>query len=241
MLLLFLTGCQLNSPIDANSSGFFNHYFIYPFSLFIKSVASILGGNYGLSIILITLLIRLILMPLSLKQMKSSVKMKEKMNVIKPEMDAITEKYKGKQDANAKMEKQQEMTKLYQKHDMNPLASFGCLPLIIQFPIIIAFYYSIRRTPEIAAHSFLWFNLGQVDFIIPFVAAAIYFLQSRVTLIGMDPGQRKQMAIMGLISPVMIGFISFTTPAALPLYWTISGLFMVFQTLISKKLYQTNI
>ncbi|MBM7598657.1 YidC/Oxa1 family membrane protein insertase [Virgibacillus halotolerans] len=240
ILLLLLTGCQLNSPIDANSTGFFNHYFIYPFSLLIKFFASMLGENYGWSIVLITLLIRLILMPFSLKQVKSSMKMKEKMNVMKPEMDAITEKYKDKRDANAQMEKQQEMTKLYQKHDMNPLTSFGCLPMVIQFPIIIAFYYSIRRTPEIAAHSFLWFNLGQVDFIIPFVAAAIYFLQSRVSLIGMEPKQRKQMAIMGLISPVMIGFISFTTPAALPLYWTVSGLFLVFQTLISKKLYQPN-
>ena len=155
ILLLFLTGCQLNSPIDANSTGFFNHYFIYPFSLLIKFSASLFGGNYGLSIILITLLIRLMLMPLSLKQVKSSMKMKEKMSAIKPEMDAINEKYKGKSDANSKMEKQQEMTNLYQKHDMNPLTSMGCLPLIIQFPIIIAFYYSIRRTPEIASHSFL--------------------------------------------------------------------------------------
>ena len=82
--------------------------------------------------------------------------------------------------------------------------------------------------------------MGQVDFIIPFVAAAIYFLHSRVTLIGLEPSQRKQMALMGLISPVMIGFISFSTPAALPLYWIVSGLFLVLQTLLSKKLYQTN-
>jgi YidC/Oxa1 family membrane protein insertase len=240
ILLLLLTGCQLNSPIDANSTGFFNHYFIYPFSLLIKFFASLLGENYGWSIVLITLLIRFLLMPFSLKQVKSSMKMKEKMSIMKPEMDAITEKYKHKRDANAQMEKQQEMTKLYQKHELNPLTSFGCLPLIIQFPIIIAFYYSIRRTPEIAAHSFLWFSLGQVDYIIPFVAAAIYFIQSRVSLIGMEPKQRKQMAMMGLISPVMIGFISFSTPAALPLYWTVSGLFLVFQTLVSKKLYQSN-
>lgn len=240
IILILLTGCEMNAPVDANSAGFFDHFFVYPFSLLIKYAATLFGGNYGLSIILITLLIRLILMPFSLKQMKSSVKMKEKMNIMKPEMNAIKEKYKDKKDANAKVEMQQEMTKLYQKHNMNPLTSFGCLPLIIQFPIIIAFYYAIRRTPEIATHSFMWFSLGQVDFILPFVAAAVYFLQSRVSLIGMDPKQRKQMAIMGLLSPVMIGFISFNTPAALPLYWTVSGSFLVLQTLLSKKLYQAN-
>lgn len=240
ILLLLLSGCQGTNPIDANSTGFFDHYFVYPFSLLIKYVASLLNGNYGLSIILITLVIRLFLMPFSLKQMKSSVKMKETMNVMKPEMDAIKEKYKDKKDANEKLQMQQEMSQLYQKHNMNPFASIGCLPMIIQFPIIIAFYYAIRRIPDIAAHSFLWFNLGQVDFILPFVAAAIYFMQSRVSLIGLDPKQRKQMAIMGLLSPVMIGFISFNMPAALPLYWAVSGAFLVLQTLLSKKLYQAN-
>lgn len=238
ILLLFLTGCQssYNNPINAESTGFFDHYFVYPFSLFIKGLASILGEDYGLSIILITLLIRLLIMPFMLKQMKSSLHMREKMNTIKPEMDAIKEKYKGKNDANSKMQMQQEMTKLYQKHQLNPF-SMGCLPMIIQFPIIIGFYYAIRRTPEIAAHSFLWFNLGQVDMIMPLIAALVYFIQSRVTLIGMDPNQKKQMVILGMLSPVMIGIISFNTPAALPLYWTVSGLFLVFQTLISKKLY----
>lgn len=238
ILLLLLSGCQGNNPIDANSTGFFDHYFVYPFSLLIKYLASLLGGDYGLSIILMTILIRLLLMPLSLKQMKSSVKMKDKMGAMKPEMDAIKEKYKDKKDAKVQM--QQEMSQLYQKHNMNPLTSIGCLPLIIQFPIIIAFYYAIRRTPEIATHSFLWFNLGQVDFVLPFVAAAVYFIQSRVSLIGMDEKQRKQMAIMGLLSPVMIGFISFNMPAALPLYWAVSGSFLVLQTLLSKKLYQAN-
>ncbi|MBR7794739.1 membrane protein insertase YidC [Agaribacter marinus] len=235
ILVIFLTGCQG----DTSAAGFFS--FENPFSQLIKYIAILFGGDYGLSIIVLTLLIRLLLMPLSLKQTKSAAKTKEKMSEMKPDMDAITDKYKDKKDAESKAEMQKEMMQLYQKHQFNPLSSLGCLPMLIQFPIIIAVYYAIRNSPEIAAHSFLWFDLGQVDLILPFVAAAIYFIQSRVSLTGMDEKQRKQMAVMSLLSPVMIGFISFNAPAALPLYWTVSGLFLVLQTLLAKRLYYPKI
>ncbi|WP_077324678.1 membrane protein insertase YidC [Virgibacillus siamensis] len=234
-LLLLLTGCATNEPIDPDSANFFESYFILPFSIFIKYVATLFSGNFGLSIIVITLLIRLAIMPFMLKQMKTSREMQEKMKLMKPEMDAITEKYKGKNDTESKIEKQQEMQKLYQKHQLNPLSSMGCLPMLIQFPILIGFYYAIRRTPEIAAHNFLWFNLGHTDLILTALAVLIYFVQARVSLIGMDEKQRKQMAIFSFISPIMIGFVSLNAPAALPLYWAVGGLFLIFQTIISKK------
>ncbi|MEN1968675.1 membrane protein insertase YidC [Lentibacillus sp. N15] len=239
LLIAVLTGCQgaNGAPISAESTGFFDHYFVYPFSVLLKGLASFLHGEYGLSIIIITLVVRLCLMPLMLKQMKSSMNMREKMNAMKPEMDAIKEKYKDKKDKESQMKMQQETMALYQKHQMNPLSSLGCLPMIIQFPVFIALYYAIRRTPEIAAHSFLWFNLGQTDFILPFIAAAVYLVQARVSQIGMDEKQKKQMALFSFISPIMIFIVSFNFPAALPLYWTISGAFLVIQTLISKKLY----
>ncbi|WP_106498248.1 membrane protein insertase YidC [Lentibacillus sp. Marseille-P4043] len=241
ILLIALTGCQgaNGDPISADSPGFFDHYFVYPFSLLIKGLASLLNDNFGVSIIVITLLVRLILMPFMLKQMKSSNQMREKMNVMKPEMDAIKEKYKDKKDKESQMKMQQETMELYQKHQMNPMASLGCLPMIIQVPIFIGLYYAIRRTPEIATHNFLWFNLGQTDMILPFIAAAIYLLQALVSRIGMDPNQKKQMALFSFISPIMIFIVSFNFPAALPLYWAVSGLFLVFQTLISKRKYRT--
>ncbi|WP_077303058.1 membrane protein insertase YidC [Virgibacillus pantothenticus] len=227
-LLVLLTGCQA----DGGMMGFQN-----PFPPMIKYVAGLFGDDYGLSIVLITVLIRLLLMPLAFKQIKNGAKMKAKMNQMKPDMDALKQKYKNKQDAASKAEMQQEMMKLYQKHQFNPLSSMGCLPMLLQFPVVIAFYHAIRSSQEIATHSFLWFDLGQVDMVLPFVAAAVYFLQSRVSLIGIEEKQKKQMAIMGLISPIMIGFISFSTPAALPLYWAVSGTVLVSQTLLAKKLY----
>ncbi|QTM99735.1 membrane protein insertase YidC [Sediminibacillus dalangtanensis] len=235
-LMLLLTGCQGAS--DGSSSGWFHHYFVDSFSFLIKGVAALLNDNYGASIVVVTLLIRLALMPLMLKQQKGSYQMREKMAVMKPELDEIKEKYNNKTDKESKTKQQQEMMQLYQKHGMNPLGAVGCLPMIIQFPILIGFYYAIRTTPEIASHTFLWFNLGHTDIVMPFIAAAIYFAQFKVTQIGMDPQQRKQMAIMGLLSPVMIGFVSFSAPAALPLYWTVGGLFLIFQTLLAKRLYQ---
>lgn len=240
-LVLLLTGCQgVNNPIDAESTGFFDHYFVYPFSLLLKGLASMLNGKFGLSIVILTLVVRLCLMPLMLKQMKTGMKTREKMKVMKPEMDAIKEKYKDKKDKESQMQMQQEMMQLYQNHQMNPLSSMGCLPMIIQFPILIAFYFAIRRTPEIADHSFLWFNLGQTDMILPFIAAGVYLVQARVTQIGMDEKQKKQMALFSFISPIMIFIVSFNFPAVLPLYWTVSGVFVVVQTLISKKLYTKN-
>ncbi|MDY0395861.1 YidC/Oxa1 family membrane protein insertase [Virgibacillus halophilus] len=97
LLALVLTGCSdLNKPIEENTTGFFNHYFIYNFSVLIKALADFMGGSYGLSIIIITLAIRLVLMPFMLKQTKSSLEMQDKMGIMKPELDAIQKKYKGK-------------------------------------------------------------------------------------------------------------------------------------------------
>src|SRR5699024_11091555 len=67
------------------------------------------------------------------------------------------------------------------------------------------------------------------------LAVLIYYFQARISLIGLEKPQRKQMAIMGLISPIMIGIISLNVPAALPLYWAVSGLYMIVQTLVIKR------
>lgn len=236
LLIIFLAGCSSNG--SAESTGWFHHLFVDSFSSLIKSIAVLFHDNYGLSIIIITILIRLIIMPFMIKQTKNSMQVQDKMKEIKPEMEEIQAKYKDKRDPESQKKAQQEMMQLYQKHNFNPLASFsGCLPMLIQFPFLIGFYYAIRQTPEIATHSFLWFNLGETDLIIVAIAVVVYFIQYKVSQIGLDPKMKKQMALIGLISPIMIGIISFNTLAALPLYWTVGGLIMIIQTLISKRIY----
>lgn len=238
MILLVLTTVLLSacSSSKGMNIGFFHQYFVSPFSYSIKALAHVLFGSYGLSIVIITLLIRLILMPLMLRQYKNQMGMKEKMDALKPEMDAIQKKIKNEKDPKKKQELQQEMMKLYQKHGVNPM-NMGCLPLLIQMPILTGFYYAIRSTPEISSHPFLWFSLGKPDIVITLIAGVVYYLQFKVSQSTMPSQQQQQMKYMGLMSPIMIVMFSLKSPAALPVYWAVGGTFLIIQTLVSQKLY----
>ena len=237
-ILVLLTGCGDFSPVDESSTGLFTEYIVYPFSLLIKAIARVFNGSYGLSIIVITLGIRLIILPFMIKQQKQSKLSQEKMKVIKPEMDEIQKKYQDKRDMDDQLAMQRELNELYQKHNFNPVKMMsGCLPMIIQMPFLIGFYYAIRRTSEIGEQPFLWFNLGETDLILVGLAVAVYFLQARVSLVGLEQKQQGAMGMMVYISPIMIGIVSLSMPAALPLYWTIGGLFMVIQTQSLKNTY----
>ncbi|AOM81477.1 membrane protein insertase YidC [Salisediminibacterium beveridgei] len=240
-LIALLSGCNqtaMMDPIDAETTGLFNHYVIYPFSFMLTFFADLFGGNYGWSIVMMTVLIRTALMPLMLKQQKTQLNTKEKMIYLQPELTALNEKYKEKKEQEDKQAMQKEMMAIYSKHQFNPLTSVGCLPMLIQLPILIGFYQAIMRTPEIAEHQFLWFSLGETDLILPLVAALVYFLQFRLSMFGMEEKQQKQMAMFGYITPVMMGGFSFVVSAALPLYWTVGGLFLIVQTLTFKWLFR---
>ncbi|MDP4164603.1 MAG: membrane protein insertase YidC [Bacillota bacterium] len=239
---LFLTACQSASKKSSGGiggNGFFHQYFVSPFASAIHGLAGIFGGNFGLSIIVITFLIRLILMPLMLRQYKNQMAMKEKMDVLKPEMDVIQKKMKSEKDPKKKQELQQEMMGLYQKHGVNPL-NMGCLPILIQMPILTGFYYAIRGDAEIAKHAFLWFSLGKPDIAITLIAGVIYYLQFKVSQSSMPAQQQEQMKYMGLLSPIMIIMFSLKAPAALPLYWVVGGSFLILQSFISQRLYKNN-
>lgn len=219
-------------------SEFFQTVFVNTFSNAIHVIAMIFNDSFGLSIIFLTLMVRLLLMPLMLKQYKSQQQMKEKMEALKPDLDEIQAKIKTTKDTKEQQKLQQEMMGLYQKHGVNPLA-MGCLPMLIQMPILMGFYYAIRGSHEIATHSFLWFNLGESDIWITAIAGIVYYLQFKVSMSNISGDQQKQMKFMGLLSPIMIVMFSLNAPAALPLYWAVGGTFLIIQTLIGKKLYQT--
>ncbi|WNF38859.1 membrane protein insertase YidC [Bacillaceae bacterium IKA-2] len=238
---IFLTGCGVTTePIDENTTGFFSQYLVYPFSYLIKVIAEYFNGNYGVSIILMTILVRLCIMPMMLKQSKNQISLKEKMAVIQPEIDKIKKKYEGKNDKQIKEKIQQETIEVYSKFKLNPLSSLGCLPMLIQLPILMGFYLAIMRTSEIGDHSFLWFSLGEANVLLALIAAVIYFLQFQTTQLGIETQQGQGMIkMMGYLSPILIGVFSLTLPAALPLYWTVGGIFLILQTFLSKYLYQS--
>lgn len=234
--LLTLSGCgSATGTIDESTPGFFNHYVIYPLSEVIQWLAVQFHDNYGFAIMAVTVLIRVVLFPLMFRQFRSQQNMKAKMAVLQPEMKLLEEKYKGKTSSEDTASKQQEMMALYSKHKVNPLA-VGCLPMLIQLPILTGLYSAIRLTPEIASHSFLWFKLGETDMLLPILAAVIYFIQFKVSQIGNDAPQNKQLAFMGYLSPVMMGAFALFAPAAISLYWVTGGLFMIAQTFLLNKL-----
>ncbi|MFB5663520.1 YidC family membrane integrase SpoIIIJ [Alteribacillus sp. HJP-4] len=219
-MMVLMTGClEIDEPINAESEGFWNSFFVYPLSWLLIHMAGWAGGSYGLSIIFVTLIIRLVIMPLMIKQTKSARGMQE----LQPEMQKLREKYSAK-DQKTQQQLQQETMKLFQEKNINPLA--GCFPILIQMPILIAFYHAIMRTREIEQHQFLWFELGQPDYILPLVAGVTTFIQQKMMMVTDNP----QMKIIMYMMPFMITGFAFFFPSALALYWVVGNLFMIVQT-----------
>lgn len=228
-VIVLLAGCtEINQPITAESEGFWNTYIVYPLSQLITYVANLTNKNFGLAIIIVTILVRLLILPLMIKQTKSS----KAMQALQPEMQKLREKYSSK-DQKTQQKLQQETMALMQKHGVNPLA--GCFPILIQMPILIGFYHAIMRTREIAEHSFLWFDLGERDpyFILPILAGVFTFIQQKLMMAG-TAQQNPQMAMMLWLMPIMIVVFAVSFPAALSLYWVVGNLFMIAQTFFIK-------
>lgn len=189
------------------------------------------GIAYGLAIILFTIIIKTILMPLNAKQIKSTMKMQE----IQPLMAKIKEKYK-----NDPQKQNEETMKLYKEKGASPFA--GCLPLLIQYPILIALYGVYRNLPGIQGVPFLYIkDLSQPDhlYILPVLSVLSMYLSTKVLSPKTDASnpQAGSMGMMNIIMSVMIGVMSIGLPSALVLYWVTSNIIGVVQTLVLRKYY----
>lgn len=229
-LLLVLTGCQ---SVE-NKEGFFYSFFVKPMDWALNTLGGVFNDSFGLAIIAITLIIRLILMPSMLKTYRTQSAMKVKMDKVRPMMEDIQARMKAAETQEDKMAIQQEMMALYREHNINPL-NMGCLPMLVQMPIVMGLYFAILYSDEIKSHTFLWFNLGTPDILMTVIAGVVYFVQARVSLSTVPEAQKNQMKFMIYISPIMIVIISFSSMAALPLYWAVGGLFLIVQTYIGRK------
>ncbi len=227
-LVAVLSGCNVNEPINAESTGFWSQYIVYPLSMVLTFFADLTGeGNYGLAIIIVTILIRLLLLPLMIKQTRSSKAMQE----LQPEMKKLKEKYSSK-DQKTQQQLQQETMQLFQQNGVNPLA--GCLPILVQMPILLGFYHSIMRTEAIKTHSFLWFSLGDPDIILAVTAGITTFIQQKI-MMGSNGAVQPQMKMLLYVMPVMIVVFAINFPAALALYWVVGNIFMIFQAYFITK------
>lgn len=218
MAIVILAGCSMDprdNPINPSES----HWdkFVYPFSETLDLFARIFWNQYGIAILILTIIIRFIILPLTIKQHRSS----KQMQAIQPELKKLQKKYKDD------TQKQQEETmKLFQKHGVNPLA--GCFPILVQMPILIALYHAIMRNSHINEHTFLWMELGQKDpyYVLPVLAALTTYLQQKM----MSSQMTKQMQSIMIIFPILIFVMAMSFPSALPLYWIFSNLFTVVQS-----------
>lgn len=174
--------------------------------------------NYGLAIILVSVLIKIILYPLTQKQMKSMKAMQE----LQPKLKALQEKYKGdKQKLN------QETFELYKRHGVNPFG--GCLPLLLQFPVFIAIYQALSNAIELRqAPFFLWIDdLAAKDpyYILPVFMGVSMFIQQKLTPSSPDPKQAQMMNIMNIVFIFL--FLNF--PSGLVLYYLVFNLLSLAQ------------
>ncbi|GAA0378007.1 membrane protein insertase YidC [Bacillus horti] len=235
ILMIVLAGCGMEDsglmkPIDPEN-GFWDRYFVFPLAWLLEYFATTLNSSgdpafdmYGLAIIIVTILLRLLTLPLMIKQLKSS----KMMQALQPEMQKIREKYQKDQQ---KM--QQETMKLFQSHNVNPLA--GCLPLLVQMPILIAFYQAVYRHSDIPGHTFLGIELGQPFWGLAILAGITTYIQQK--MMGTQQ-MNPQMKVLLVIMPVMITVFAFYFPAALSLYWVVGNLFTIVQYYFMRDMYK---
>jgi len=198
------------------------------FLIFLKGLC----GSYGWSIIIITVIVRVLFWPVTQKANKSMKRMQK----LQPQMKEIREKHKDDpQTMNAKV------MELYRKEKVNPLG--GCLPILLQIPVFIALYSTLNGAVELRQVSFWWINdLAKPDTVATIFGLAInplviamtglMVLQQHLTPAAMDPTQQKMMMFMPLVMLVML----YNLPAGLTLYWTVSQMLAILQLVLQKKM-----
>lgn len=238
-----LPECEKFKINDGKYEGLWTSIFVKPLAF----VLILLGkqiNNYGLSLIIVSLIIRLIAFPLTKKTAMQSEIMKK----AQPEITRIQNKYKDKQDQESLTRQSQEMLAVYKKYNISPAS--GCLFSMIQLPLFIAFFEAVQRTPAIFEDKFLGLQLGTTP-MVGFTTSAIFiyiilmiliagttFLSFKLNMSGnsMD----KNMKMMPIMMSGMIIFMGLFMPSALGLYWITSNIFTIAQNMLVKRSKEVN-
>jgi YidC/Oxa1 family membrane protein insertase len=219
-------------------------------SLFIKPLAFVLiffgknVGNYAVSLIILTLIIRLLAYPVTKKTALQSELIKK----AQPELDRLKNKYKNKTDQESMMKQQQEMMMIYKKHNINPLS--GCLFSFLQLPLFIAFFEAVQRTPAIFEDKFLTLQLGTTPsvgiftshwlayaIIILLIGGSTYYSLKMNSTANMTDPTMKMMPTMMTVMLVLTGIFM---PSGLGIYWVTSNIFTIVQNIIVKRSKEVN-
>ena len=237
-----LPKCSAMKVYDKKSyNGLWVQLFVRPLAWVIINLGKLLG-NYGVSVMVIGIIIRLIMMPFSAK----TIKQQESLKKAQPELERIEKKYKDRTDQEAMMQKSQETLAIYKKYNVNPMSS--CLVSFIQLPLFFAFLEAINRVPAIFENNFWKFQLGTtplvgikegnyyyiilIVLIVLFTALSFKMTMAQTSATTESGIQSKYMIIF---MTVFIGIASIQLPSAIALYWVVTNAFNVFQTILFKK------
>jgi len=215
-------------------------------SIFVKPLAWVivqlgkLVKNYGLAIVLITILIKLVLFPLTYKSLKQSEAIKQ----AQPKLNKIEKKYAGKTDQESMMMKSNEMMAVYKEYKINPMS--GCLTSFLQIPIFFAFYEALYRLPLLFEGKFLGLHMGMTPLaaagqgdwyylILPVIVGLVTYFSFKMNKTVQPNDQMKQMNMMFNIMVVMIFITSFSMSVAIIIYWVVNSLLGIGQNLLVKK------
>ena len=223
--------------------GLWTSFFVKPLAYILLKLGSLVK-NYGLSVIIISLLIRLAAFPLTRKSAMQSELIKK----AQPELNRIQKKYANKQDQESLMKQNQELTAVYKKYNINPMS--GCLFAFIQLPIFIAFFEAVQRTPVIFEDKFIGLQLGTTPsvgittstfyayiILVLIIAATTFFSFKLNSTTNMEDPTMKMMPTMMTVMIVMTGIFM---PTGLGIYWVTSNLFTIVQNILIKRSKEVN-
>jgi len=261
-ILLGLLGMVTLSGCSAyDRSGTFYETFVKPMDIFLAKIYEY-TGSWGWSIVIITLIIRLLVLPFMLNNYKIQNKSRKGQELARPELDVVQKKQQAAKEKEARaisneekmqarselMELQREQMAIMKKYDAMPISLGGCLPVLIPAPFLMAIYYTLINplySAGIIDSTFLGvFNLGTRSYTLPIIAFVVYAIQTKLQMSLMptptQPGQEQmqsQMKMMQWLSPIMITAFSFWVAGAVAVYYIVGGLFMIFQTYLGHALY----
>ncbi len=235
-----LPECKKISIVEGGYETLWTSVFIKPLAWVIVNIGKLLWSNYGLAIIVITILIKLVLMPLTLKSMKQSESIKQ----AQPKLNKIEKKYANKTDQESMMMKSNEMMAVYKEYKINPMS--GCLIGFLQIPLFFAFYEALNRLPILFEGKFLWFHMGMTPLaaagegywyylILPIIVGLVTYFSFKMNNNNMSGEQANQMKMMFNIMIVMIFITSFSMSVAIIIYWITNSILTILQNLLVKR------
>ena len=232
-MLLVLTGCVQVDKATGQPTGFIWNTIGAPMAEAIKYFATDKGLGFGLGIIIVTIIVRLLILPLGIYQSWKATLHSEKMNALKHVLEPHQTRLKEATTQEEKLEAQQALFAAQKEHGISMFGGVGCFPILIQMPFFSAIYFAAQHTEGVAQASYLGIPLGSPSMILVAFAGILYYLQSLLSLHGVeDETQREQIKKMLYMSPLMIVVFSVFSPASVTLYWVVGGFMMILQQFI---------